>query len=78
MTTLESQLDEFMDRTKWRRNFRGSLSRDFGESPAVVVSIFTKWGNYRWSINGSEPIYSPRGYQTEDDAMFALAKELLY
>lgn len=74
MQAIANQIEDFLNLAAWRRNVRGSLTRRWGDES---VAVFFKWGSYRWVICGEPGTFSPKGYETEDDAIVELARELL-
>jgi hypothetical protein len=55
----------------FKRSTRGNLWRHYD---GRILTVFSRGERYCWSIkNGDETSYSPESYETEEDAMSALA-----
>jgi hypothetical protein len=65
---------EFVSPAGWRQSQRGNVYREWG---GALVTVFFRNGRFRWSIaDGDEIRYSPRGYETADDAIVAVGESM--
>lgn len=67
-------LREFCELRWWRRSARGNLVRQFDGS---TLTVFKRRGEWWWCIatgEEEETKFSPQGYETEEDALYALAE----
>lgn len=63
----ETQWDEFIDPSAWKHSRKGNRYRHWEEQ---LVTIFTRNDEaYGWCIAGDETRFSPRGYETEEEAI---------
>ncbi len=67
--------DDFLNPANWGRSRKGNLWREFEGATLTVFS--RRDGLFGWSIaDHTGPQYSPDGFETEDEALEALADEL--
>ena len=70
-----AELEQWNDPTAWHRNHKRNLCREWN---GWTVTIFRRYGGYRWCIAGDddEREISPTTFETGLDAMIDLAQTL--
>jgi hypothetical protein len=67
---------EIEDVAGWRRNAKGNLVRKYGSDLLTVFRQGNSW-KWCWSVPGEAPTFSKRGYDSEEDAIAAVAEAVL-